>query len=265
LARTLPDVHVEILESAAAVTNTFMLQRGEVDAAFSFADVAYVASVGQLPGMSAPLEIRAIAGLPTGALQVLVGARSTIRSIADLRGRRISLGPPGTGAGLTAELALSAFGLALDDVLAERLPYAEGARRVSAGTLDAAFWAGAPPNDNIAGATRQGARLLQVAGAPIERLRFGYPFFKPSEIPPGTYPNIQYRVHTIGVDGIFIVRAELDEQLVYRLTHAFFETVRLIWKEVPALYGLNISRASSTPIPLHPGAARYYREQELRR
>ena len=265
LARALPGVDVEILESSAAVTSTFMLQRGEVDAAFGFADVAYVASVGQLPGMTGPLAIRAIAGLPTRAVQVLVGARLPIHSIKDLRGRRVSMGPPGTGAALTAELVLNAFGVEVGDVIAERLPYPEGARRVAAGTLDAAFWNGTFPNDNIATATPHGARLLQVVGPPVERARAEYPFFKPSEIPPGTYPGIDHRVHTIGVDGIFVVRADVDERLVYRLTRAFFEAVSLVWKDVPALQGVNVSRAPSTPIPLHPGAARYYRERELRR
>jgi TRAP-type uncharacterized transport system substrate-binding protein len=67
------------------------------------------------------------------------------------------------------------------------------------------------------------------------------------------------------VDGIFVARADLDERLVYRLTRAFFETVAVVWKDVPGLHGVSIGRAPSTPIPLHPGAARYYREWELRR
>ena len=265
LARALPGVTVEIFDSSAAVTNTFMLKRGEVDAAFGFADVAYVASVGQLPGMTEPLEIRAIAGLPTRAVQVLVRDGLPVRSIDDLRGRRLSLGPPGTGAELTAALVLKAFGIAVDDVIAERLPYTDAARRVAKGSLDAAFWNGAFPNDNIAAATPHGARLLPVVGPPVERLRAEYPFFKPSEIPAGTYPGIDHRVHTVGVDGIFVVRTGLNEELVYRLTRAFFQAVSVVGKEVPALHGVNVSRASSTPIPLHPGAARYYREWELRR
>jgi uncharacterized protein len=266
LARALPGVQVDILDSSASVTNALMLQRREVDAAFIFADVAYVASIGQLPGMTEPFEgIRAIAELPTRALQVLVGPRSPIRSIRDLRGRRVSLGPPGSGAALTAELALNAFGVALDDLHAERLPFRDGARRVVDGTLDAAFWNGAFPNDNIAGATLRGARLLEVVGEPIERFRAAYPFLEPTEIPAGTYDGVTQPVHTVGVDGIFVARADLDERLVYRLTRAFFETVAIVWKDVPGLHGVSIGRAPSTPIPLHPGAARYYREWELRR
>jgi uncharacterized protein len=266
LIRALPGVQVEIIDSSASVANAFMLQRREVDAAFIFADVAYVASVGQLPGMTEPFEdIRAIAELPTRALQVLVGPRSSVRSIRHLRGRRVSLGPPGSGAALTAELALNAFGVGLDEVHAERLPFREGARRVVDGSLDAAFWNGAFPNDNIATATLRGARLLEVVGAPIERFRAEYPFLKPTEIPPGTYDGVTHPVHTVGVDGIFVARADLDERLVYRLTRAFFDTVAVVWKDVPGLHGVSIGRAPSTPVPLHPGAARYYREWELRR
>jgi uncharacterized protein len=266
IATALPGVRVEVIDVSASVTNALMLQRREVDAAFTFADVAYVASVGQLPGMTEPFAaIRAIAELPTRALQVLVGPHTSIRSIADLRGRRVSLGPPGSGAALTAELALNAFGLSLDDVHAERLPFRDGARRTVDGTLDAAFWNGSFPNDNIAAASRRGARLLEVVGEPVERFRAEYPFLKPTEIPRGTYRGLTRPVHTVGVDGIFVTRAELDERLVYRLTRAFFEAVAVVWKDIPGLHGVSIGRAPSTAIPLHPGAARYYRERELRR
>jgi TRAP transporter TAXI family solute receptor len=237
-----------------------------VDAVSTYADIAYLASVGQLEDMAGPFdEVRAIAALPTRELQVVIAPRSPIRSIRDLRGRRVSLGPPGTGVAITAGLLLSAFGIGSHDIRVEHLAFDEAVLPVMNGEIDAAFWGGRFPNPNIAAATRHGARLLQVVGPEIEQFRAEYPFLRATIIPAGTYPGIDQVVHTVGVDGIFVCRADLDERLVYNLTKAFFRAVSTAGRDVRMLRGFNMSRAAATPLPLHPGAARYYREIEMRR
>ena len=219
-------VHIELLDSTAGVTNLAMLQRNEVDAVSTYADIAYLASVGQLEDMAGPFdEVRAIAALPIRELQVVIAPQSPIRSIRDLRGRRVSLGPPGTGVAITAGLLLSAFGIGSHDIKTEHLAFDEAVLPVMNGEIDAAFWGGRFPNANIAAATRHGARLLQVVGPEIEQFRAEYPFLRATVIPAGTYPGIDHVVHTVGVDGIFVCRADLDERLVYNLTKAFFQAV----------------------------------------
>jgi hypothetical protein len=266
LVQTMPGVQIELLDSTAGVTNLAMLQRNEVDAVSTYADVAYLASVGQLEDMAGAFDdIRAIAALPLRELQVVLAPDSPIRSIRDLRGRRVSLGPPGTGVAITAGLLLSAFGIESHDIRAEHLAFDEAVLPVMNREIDAAFWGGRFPNPNIAAATRHGARLLQVVGPEIEHFRAEYPFLRATVIPAGTYPGIEHVVHTVGVDGIFVCRAELDERLVYNLTKAFFQAVSTSGRDVRMLRGFNMSRAAATPLPLHPGAARYYREIEMRR
>jgi len=266
MAESLKGVDLEVTGTDASVTNVLMLSRREADAVFTFSDAAYIASVGQIPEMAQAFDdIRAIAELPTRALQILVGPGSPIRTISQLRGRHVSLGPPGSGAALTSAFVLRGFGISLDDLTAERLEFRDGAEKVVSGELDAAFWNGTFPNVNIAEAVRQGARLIEVVGPDIERFRAEYPFLNPSVIPPGTYTGIDRPVHTVGVDGILVCRADLDEAIVHELTRAFLEVVRRPGLDLPAVSHMNLSRASSTPIPLHPGAARYYREQELLR
>ena len=266
LAGSLKGVRVELSGTNASVTNVLMLWRGEADAVFTFSDAAYMASVGQIPGMPQPFEeIRAIAELPTRAVQIVVTPGSRIRTILELRGRHVSLGPPGSGSALTSAFILSGFGISLHDLNAERLEFREGSQKVITGELDAAFWNGTFPNANIAEATRSGARLLEVTGPDIERFRAEYPFLKPSVIPAGTYPRVDRPTHTVGVDGILVCRAGLDEAVVHELTRAFFEVVSRVDLGIRPLNHINLSRASSTAIPLHPGAARYYRERELLR
>lgn len=267
---SVPGLRVEMLRTAGTVDSVIMLHRREVEVAFTFTDVAYAASVGRLPGLSERFDdIRAVAERTSRPMQVLVGPGSPVRSIADLRGRRVSLGPPGSGSFLTAELVLGAFGLSPEDVHVERLAFDEGARRLARGTIDASFFTGSYPDANIASAIRSGARLLDIGGPPIERARLGYPFLKLAKLPAGVYPGVDHVVHTVGVDAVIVCRADLNEDIVRRLIVGLFES---------ALETTDVSLASRrpfdlapfglaplTPIPLHPGAARYYREQELSR
>lgn len=266
LGHALPGVRIEMVSSAAGVTNLLMLQRGDVDAASTYADIAYMASVGMLPAMPKPFEaIRAIASLPVRELQVVVAPGSPVRSIGDLRGRRVSLGPAGTGVALTAQLLLSAFGIDRRDVTVRNLEFDEAVGPLMQGDIDAVFWGGRVPNPNIAAATSRGARLLQIVGPEIDRFRAEYPFLRATMIPTGTYPAVDRAVHTVGVDAIFVCRVGLDERLVHGLTTAFFQAVIAAGRHVRILRTFNLGRAAAAPLPLHPGAARYYRELEMRR
>lgn len=266
LARAAPGVALEVLDSGAGVINLHLLQRGEVDVASTFADIAYMASIGQLPDMPEPFHhLRAIAALPVRELQVLVAAGSGIQSIRDLRGRRVSLGPPGTGIALTAELLLRAFGIDAGDIRGERLAFERAAHAIVAREIDVAFWGGRFPNANIATALSQGAQLLQVVGPEIDRFREEYPFLRAIIIPPGAHPGLERSVHTVGVDRILVCRADLDERVVHALTTAYFQAVTTAGRGLRMYRGFQMGRAAATPLPLHPGAARYYRELEMRR
>jgi len=247
----------EVSESAMQ-----MLQRDEIDAAFTYANMAYMASSGQLQKSDPVDHIRAIAELPIRAVQVLVGANSGITSVTGLRGRHVSLGSKGGSAAPVAELVLRAYGIALTDLDAQLLDLDVAAKKVATGELDAVFSYGYP-NPDIAAAIGRGARILEVVGTQIDEFRTTYPLMKPTVIPAGTYPEIDHPVHTVGIDGIFICRTNLDENLVYELTRAFVEVVAGKELGIETLKHMNLSSASSTAIPLHHGAARYYREREL--
>ncbi len=134
-----------------------------------------------------------------------------------------------------------------------------------AGELDAAFTISGIPHDEVARATRNGARLVPVNGSPIDRLRRAYPFFRSAVIPPGTYPNQRTPVQTLSIDVVLLARKDLDDGLVRRLTAALFQMLPRLSSELDFLRGMDPERAPATPVPLHRGATLYYRERELRR
>jgi TRAP transporter TAXI family solute receptor len=264
--RSLPDVTVETRRSSGAVANVEAIERADADLGIAFSDVAYLAFVGR-PGVAPePYDhLRAIAVLQLTPVHFVIRRELPLRDVDDLRGRRVGMGPAGSATALTAELVLNSFKLSLSDVRAEFRTFDESARRIGSGELDAMFDDAIYPADAIQTALRAGARLMAIGGAPVERLRHEYPFFKLAMIPPNAYPGVTHAVRTMGVDSLLVCRRDLDEGLVYDLTRLFFEALPTQAFSQDALRFMDLDQAPATPIPLHDGAARYYRERELTR
>jgi uncharacterized protein len=264
--RVLPAITVQTQESPGSVRNVRALQGGTADLGFAFADVTYVAFVGQLAEDPRPFDrLRGLAVLQLTPLHLLARPGLDVRSIRDLRGKRVGTGPPGSGTALTSDILMRGFGLAPEATIPEALPFNDAARRLAAGTLDAAFVSAGYPSESVQIATRAGARIIAVEGDEVTRLRTVYPFLRLTFVPGGAYPGHPLPVPTVGVDSLLLCRADLDEELVYRLTSAFFEVLPTLSTELESLQLMDVARASATPIPLHRGAARYYRERELTR
>jgi TRAP transporter TAXI family solute receptor len=260
-------VDIDIRESPGSVNNVEAIQNGIADVGFAFADVAYTAFVGQLDGLDHPLSrLRGIAVLQLTPLHLVASGTSTIHQVRDLRGRRIGLGPPGSGTALTAGLVLDAFGLGPGEYAPELLRFDDAAARLVAGTLDAIFVNASYPAESVRFATAAGARLIPIRGTAIDRLRHNYPFFRLTTIPAGgVYPGQPATIHTIGVDTVVVCRSDLSEAFVYEFTRRFFDALPSLTSSQQSLRLIDLDQAPDTPIPLHEGAARFYREREIRR
>jgi TRAP transporter TAXI family solute receptor len=230
-----------------------------VDVSVPLADVAYLAYAGGLEGMTQPFDnLRGMAVTDVSTMHLLVRRGMRVQSLRDLKGLRVSLGSPNSSTSLMTPRLLEAHGVAPSHVKTERNPNADMLGRLTSGEIDAAFSSYAVPNQAVAAAMKTGVRLVDIAGPVVEDMRTRYPYLKRTLIVGGTYPNQPEAVHTIGIDVVMVCRADLDEDIVYRLLDAYFATR-------PAATPPNLERAPATPIPLHPGAARYYRQRELSR
>jgi TRAP transporter TAXI family solute receptor len=257
---SLPDIRFHVVtEGGSSITSLHDLRRGTIDFSMPMADVAYLAYSGQLEEMPGRFDqLRGMAVLTPNTVHLVVGGHTTVRTLGDLRGLKISLGPPGSAIAPIAEQLLKAHGISLNDVDPQRLPNPEFADNLVRRRIDAAFVTFPLPNAGVTTVAKGGARLVEIAGPAIEELRTRYPYLKRTVIPRLTYPNQREPVHTIGVDVLLVCRADLDEGVVYRLLDAYFATR-------PATRPPDLERAPATPIPLHSGAARYYRQRELSR
>jgi TRAP transporter TAXI family solute receptor len=254
-----PQFSVETSGIGDSEKRLMALQQGSLDVAVSVADVTYLAFNGLLTNRSQPMDkIRAIALLHSAAVHLLAGPAANRGR--GLRGMRVVLGNPVGANEVLGERLISSMGIARSEIQGEFLPRDVSVERLVKGEVDAAIVIGRPPQDPVVRALRGGARLLDIDGPEIDRLRVYYPLLRRIVIPRGTYPSQNSAVHTVGVDLLLVCRADLDMQIVYELTRAYFEQSPENMRIRP-----DPQRAPAAVIPLHPGAARYYREREVSR
>jgi hypothetical protein len=263
-AELFPELRIELVDKPGSVHNLEALENEAVDLGLAQAGIAYMAYNGRLPEAPRPLRnIRGVAVLNSSTVHLLVGPGSRARSINDLQGLRIGVGPAGTGSAVTSELLLSPYAAHAPRTLG--VAAGQTADTLLAGELDAAFTISGIPHDEVGRATRDGARLVHVNGPAMDELRSGYPFLRSAVIPAGTYLNQSEPIHTLSIDIVLLAHEELGDNLVRRLTAALFQMLPRLSSELDFLRSMDPERAPATPIPLHRGATLYYRERELRR
>lgn len=262
----LPDWRFAALESPGSVRNLQNVQRGDADLAFAQADVAYMGFNGRLRDEREPFtNVRGMAVIHQAIVHLLVKQELTIGLVGDLVGRRVGVGASDSGTALTSELLLTAFGLTPGKVREYSLPSPQAIDRLLGGELDAVFVVSADPNEEVRRATQAGARLVDIAGARIDELRLQHPFLRTGVIPGGTYPQHSEAVRTLAIDVLLVARVGLDKELVHRLTKSFFLALPRLAAQFEFMRTMDPNRAPATPVPLHAGAALYYRERELSR
>ncbi len=258
----LPDIDARAVRTQGSLTNIAVLQRGEVEVAFSYADFAYAGFVGKLPNQAAPFEgLRGIALLQRAAVHVVAGPASPVQRITDLRGRKADLGD---AAALAARSVLTAFHLSPDAIQVAPRP-AVSVEALLHGDVDTIFLLGVPPLAGVRTALEGGAHLVPVDGAAVDDLLRQYPFYSAMLLRPQMYGEVTAPVATIGINGVLLCRADLDDDVVFGLTKALYEGPGESGVDPAVVPWLDLAVGAATPVPLHPGAARYYRERELAR
>jgi TRAP transporter TAXI family solute receptor len=269
--KDVPSARVSTVASGGLSASLDEIERRSADLTFTTADAAYAAHTeGSSLAPRRHAGIRAIAMLYPNAVQLVVRRDSPIRRIADFSNARVGLGtPPGgqpeaAGRSRMADLLVSASGSSPAGLSFTRGSFSEIAAGLKRGTIDVGWiLAGYPVAPIAALAATTGIRLLAVDRHTSAKLRVGAPFYKPVVIPAGTYAGQTHSVATVGVENLLVCRDDLEEELVYRLTKAFFAALPAFAAVHPAARQVNAALAPATPVPLHRGAARYYREREL--
>ena len=266
-----------------SLDNAVLVANGQLESALVQNDIAHWAFDGNppaappcarrelasaAPALSArgPLKnLRVIAALFPEHLHVVARAGLRIHRLADLRGLRVGMGEVGSGTLADARLVLAAVGLSECDVKAEYQSLAQAAAAMAAGKLDALFIVGGYPVPalmDLASTTK--VQLVPLPERVVKRLQSRFSFFISSEIPRATYPGIDAATPSVSLTALWLVGAQVPDDLVYALTGALWQeaTRRLLDGGHPAgrRILLTTALAGMSDVPLHPGAARWYRE-----
>ena len=263
-----PGLVAVAIATDGAVANVNDIQAGRLEAGFAQSDVAYWAlnGSGSFEGRDRTPDLRAIAYLYPEAVHLVVRKDSGIRSVADLKGKRVSLDEPGSGTLADARLVLGAFDLVDADIRAEYLKPPEAGAKLAAGELDAFFFVGGWPVPAIAElAESTDIDVVPISGGRAERALTRYSFFSFEHIPAGTYRDVP-EIATVSVGAVLLTHARQDEDLIYGVTQALWNANARKLLDGGHAKGRDIrpDRAlRGLAIPLHPGAERYYREAGL--
>lgn len=249
--------------TGASVENMGLIATGDADIALALADTVQqgYTGTGRFEGQQLPM-LRAMAVSYANMVQIVALEGSGITSLEDLVGKRVSIGAPGSGTEVNAAAILSANGISYDDIDEQRLNFNETADALANGDIDAGFWSvGAPTSSILNLATTNDIVMIELSEAELAAAREADPVFAVTTLAGGTYEGVSEDISVIGVPNILVVSAEMSDDLVYQVTSAMFENIEELQAVHPAANETTVDfTMSASPIPLHPGAIRYYEE-----
>ena len=210
-------------------------------------------------------DLRAVFSVHPEPFTVVARAESGIASFDDLKGKRVNVGAPGSGQLATMQVVMEAKGWTMDDfALASELKPAEQAQALCDNKVDAIIYTVGHPNGSIQEATSScPAVLVTVDGEAIDGLVANNPFYSYATIPGGMYSGTDTDTKTFGVRATFVSSMSVDEDTIYQVTKAVFDNFDRFKRLHPAFEILKEEEmiAAGLSAPLHPGAAKYYRER----
>lgn len=261
----IPGVRTQVQSTKASVENLNLLQRGRGEIAFALGDSVKLAWEGDADaGFNGKLDrLRAIAAIYPNYIQIVASKESGIQSLDDIKGRSLSVGAPKSGTELNARGIFAAVGLSYDELgKTEYLPFAESVELMKNRRLDASLQSAGLGVASIRDlANSIPIRMVAVSADVADKL--GPPYFA-TEIPAGTYEGQTEAVPTLAVPNVLVTHSKVSDEIAYQMTRQLFENLSDMAAAHKAASSIRLETATiGLPVPLHPGAKRYYKEAGL--
>jgi TRAP transporter TAXI family solute receptor len=263
IGKSIPNVKTSVQATKASVENLNLLEAGRGEIAFTLGDALSDAWKGNaLAGFKQPLEkLRGIAALYPNYIQIVARADSGIKTLADLKGKKISVGAPKSGTELNARAVLHAAGIQYKDFAkVEYLPFGESVELMKDRQIDVTLQSAGLGVSSL----RDLAASVPIVVVPIPEeivKKIGDPAYIGAVIPASTYNGQRSDVHTAAVQNFLVTRDDVSSDVVYEITKALWTNLDLLVAAHPAAKAIDLHKATNgMPVPLHPGAEKYYRE-----
>jgi TRAP transporter TAXI family solute receptor len=259
----IPDSKVSVQATKASVENLTLLQAGRGELAFALGDSVADARNGvEDAGFKTPLtKLRAIAGAYPNYIQIVASKESGIKTLADLKGKTISVGAPKSGTELNARAIFKAAGLTYKDMSkVEYLPYAESVELIKNRQLDATLQSSGLGMAAIRDLSS--TMPLNYVSIPSDVVsQIGNAAYQPAMIPANTYDGQPEPVPTVAITNILVTSSDVPDEIAYQMTKLMFENLARLGTAHSAAKDIKLDTAAKNlPIALHPGAERYYKE-----
>jgi TRAP transporter TAXI family solute receptor len=261
-AASVPDARPSVQSTKASVENLNLIQAGKGEIAFALGDSVKFAVEGNADaGFKTPLDkLRVVAAIYPNYVQIVASQESGIKTLADLKGKRVSVGAPKSGTELNARAVFAAAGFGYDDLAkVEYLPFGESVDLIKNRQLDATLQSAGLGVSSIRDlASSLPTTVVEIPADIVAKL--GSPYIA-ATIPAGTYDGQSGDVATAAVPNYLVTSADVPDDVVYAMTKAIFENLDKMVAAHAAAKAISLDAAAkSPPAPLHPGAERYYRE-----
>ncbi len=252
--------------AGASVANAKLLGSKEIESAFVAADILDAAYQGKAQFANGAIKsLRALGALYPETVQLVTRADSGINSIKDLKGKSISSGSPGSGQYQLVTDLLRVHGLSRSDVKEDSSSFTQAMDKIKDGNLHATLITGGVPVAAITDAAQSHAiRIIPLAGSQLDELLKAQPYYTRVQLPANTYKGQTAPVDTLAVMAVWATHDGVSEQTAYEVTKALYENTAIMGQV--HVQGRNISLKTALgvgSVPLHPGAARYFKEKGL--
>jgi TRAP transporter TAXI family solute receptor len=259
-------IRCSVESTGGSAFNVNTIQGGELDFGMSQSDVAFNAIKGEGQYKGKPFaELRSVYSVHPEPFTVLARKEANISKFEDFKGKRFNVGNPGSGTRASMEQLLEALGWKMSDFsLASELRADEHGPALCDNKIDGFFYAVGHPSANIQDPTTTcGAQLISLTGAAVDKIVAQYPYYAKATIPGGMYAANAKPTETYGVLATLVTSAKVPDSSVYELVKATFENFDEFKKLHPAFVNLDPAKMVKDGLsaPLHPGAAKYYKEK----
>jgi TRAP transporter TAXI family solute receptor len=247
----------------AAVANTNLIAEGEIEVAFTQADVTAWAYNGEIMFEGNAMKgLRTIAALYPETIQLVLSRSAGIKTFPDLNGKKVGIGAPGSGTEGDVRSIFQSVGLKYDDMSVEYLDFGATSSRFKDNQIDAGFVvAGVPTSALMDLTTTRDVDLFNFDKATLDKLIEENPFFVADVIPAGTYRGVDYDVNTPSVMALLITNEDVPEEVIYNFTKGLFENIADVQNSHAMAKNIRLETATNgLTAPLHSGAAKYYKE-----
>ena len=265
-AKAIPGAKATAQVTKASAENLNLLQAGRGEIAFTLADALSDAYKGNAEaGFAKPLDkLRGISGTYNNYIQIVASADSGIKTLADLKGKRVSVGAAKSGTELNARAILKAAGLGYKDLSkVEYLPFGESVELIKNRQLDATLQSAGLGVASIRDLAS--SQQIVVVAVPADVVaKVGDAAYQPAVIPANTYTGQTADVQTAAIPNFLVSHSGVPTELAYEMTKALYDNIDTLHAAHNAAKGIQRANAlKGMPVPLHPGAEKYYREVGL--